>query len=86
MKIIVDIDDKEEVEKVQSFLKELSLSYRLEPEYELPDEGNSTKLLEFLRTNPVEDDISERIPDPVKWQRGIRKDRKLPFRQDTSRP
>ena len=80
MKIIIDVKNEEEAQKIQDFLQDLSLSYHLESEHRPLGEKSSAKLLEFLRSNPVEDDISDRISDPVKWQRSIRKDRKLPFR------
>ncbi len=80
MKIVIDITSEEEAQKVEALLQDYDLSYHREAPVSQSKENNSEKLLEFLRNNPVKDDISERIPDPVAWQREIRKDRKLPFR------
>ena len=77
MKIIIDVADEQEAKRVETLLQDHDLSYHREA---TPRKENSEDLVTFLRNNPIKTDISDRIPDPVAWQREMRKDRKLPFR------
>ena len=80
MKIIIDIANEQEAQKGETLLQDHDLSYRREAALPQPKENNSAKLLAFLDQNPPQDDILEIIPDPVAWQREMRKDRNLPDR------
>ncbi|MGB3589414.1 MAG: hypothetical protein WBA23_22905 [Tunicatimonas sp.] len=80
MKIVIDIASEEEAQKVEALLQDHDLSYHREAPISQSKEPNSAALLAFIDQNPPQDDILDRIPDPVAWQRDIRKDRKLPGR------
>ena len=80
MKIIIDIADEQEAQKVEILLQDHDLSYRREVTLPRSEKNNSAELLAFLDQNPPQDDILEVIPDPVAWQRAMRKDRNLPGR------
>lgn len=77
MKIIINVADEQEAQQVETLLQDHDLSYHREASSE---EGSTSDLMDFLDQNPPKDDILEVIPDPVAWQREMRKDRKLPRR------
>ncbi len=47
-----------------------------------PQKPNSTTAVSFLQKIARRGNIAKHIPDPVSWQKEIRKDRKLPLRNN----
>lgn len=83
MKLILTIPNEQDAQFVKELLSRLKLPLTVEEgeeaESQLPQ---SQKALEIIKNFPLEKSrVSQSIPDPVKWQREMRKDRKLPFRK-----
>jgi hypothetical protein len=79
MRYTIEIKNEEDVAFIKELLTKLHIEIRDENVHNQKDQKKAFEALEELaRRNTYAKDIE----DPVAWQREIRKDRKLPFRED----
>ncbi len=80
-RITIDVQNEEDKQLIQSLLKRLSIaSIEEEGVASNADMLNNGKEVANLMQGLAESRGISAIKDPVAWQKEIRKDRKLPFR------
>ncbi|MCB1179519.1 MAG: hypothetical protein KDK36_18210 [Leptospiraceae bacterium] len=73
--ITLEISDPEDAEMILNLAKRLNLKIVEKSEVELLE--RSKKALEILKQIAERGNLANAIPDPVKWQKEIRKDKPL---------
>ncbi len=80
MKLILTIPNEQDEQFVRELLERLQMELTI-TEAPPSQVAEATKLKEWLEAHRVAGEgVLVRIPDPVKWQRDMRRDRKLPSR------
>jgi hypothetical protein len=79
MKLTVDIKNTRKAELVKQVLNQFNLKVLVtEKESEKTVRARSRNALKIIKAFPLKKStISQSIPNPVKWQRKLRRDRKL---------
>lgn len=76
-RLTIEIHNEGEREKIKAFLEKLDA--RIVEEQPTPEQPNGKQVVALMEALAGSYSLSE-IKDPVAWQREIRKDRPLPFR------
>jgi len=80
-RITIDVQNEEDKQLIQSLLKRLSIASVEEEVASNADMLNNGKEVTNLMQGLADSRGISAIKDPVAWQKEIRKDRKLPFRE-----
>ena len=78
-KYVISVEDDYPIEKLLKEFKNVE-PYGLQEELEEDETDELLKLIRQIRNN--KNSAFKKIKDPVAWQREIREDRILPFRED----
>ena len=71
-------DDKD-IAPVQALVAKMGLAVEGSPE--IKQKNNGEAMAQILEELAEQNTIEKVIPDPVAWQREVRQDRKLPYRE-----
>lgn len=76
--LTVYYSDDEDIAPVQALATKMGLIIEGSSEQKQSDSGEA--VAQILEELAEQDTITKSIPDPVAWQREVRQDRKLPYR------
>ncbi|MDF9800336.1 ribulose kinase [Catalinimonas alkaloidigena] len=79
-KIIIEIDNEKDKKLIKDFLDKLGIESQEAQDEKTPELLSNGKEVASLMQELAESTGLSEIKDPVAWQREIRQDRKLPFR------
>jgi hypothetical protein len=79
-KITIEVHNEEDKKLIQSIVSRMGLSSTEETENEKNKQTPNGQQVADLMTALAESTPLSKIKDPVAWQREVRQDRKLPFR------
>jgi len=78
--LTISSDDEKALEKVRHYAESLGITTRSTSSSSSTRETNGKEIVEILKKWHEEGGLKTKIDDPVAWQREMRKDQKLPFR------
>ena len=77
-RLTVYYNDNEDIAPVQALATKMGFATEGSPEQKQSNNGEA--VAQILEELAEQDTITEAIPDPVAWQREVRQDRELPYR------